>query len=54
MAGKADYLIRTVVPDAAGYERFLRTALSRIESVVSSNSSFVLRVVKYSTELPLA
>jgi Lrp/AsnC family leucine-responsive transcriptional regulator len=54
MAGEADYLIRTVVPDVAGYERFLRTSLSRIESVVSSNSSFVLRVVKYSTELPLA
>jgi Lrp/AsnC family leucine-responsive transcriptional regulator len=53
MAGEADYLIRTVVPDVAAYERFLRTCLSRIESVVSTNSSFVLRVVKYSTELPL-
>jgi Lrp/AsnC family leucine-responsive transcriptional regulator len=53
MAGEADYLVRTVVPDVSAYERFLRTRLSRIESVVSTNSSFVLRVVKYSTELPL-
>ena len=53
MAGEADYLIRTVVPDVAAYESFLRSSLSRIESVVSTNSSFVLRVVKYSTELPL-
>jgi len=53
MAGEADYLMRTVVPDVAAYERFLRISLSRIESVVSTNSSFVLRVVKYSTELPL-
>ena len=53
MAGEADYLIRTVVPDVSAYERFLRTQLSSIESVVSTNSSFVLRVVKYSTELPL-
>jgi DNA-binding Lrp family transcriptional regulator len=53
MAGEADYLIRCVVPDVAAYEQFLRNHLSRIESVVSTNSSFVLRVVKYSTELPL-
>jgi Lrp/AsnC family leucine-responsive transcriptional regulator len=53
MAGEADYLIRVVVPDVASYEQFLRNHLSRIESVVSTNSSFVLRVVKYSTELPL-
>jgi Lrp/AsnC family leucine-responsive transcriptional regulator len=53
MAGEADYLIRVVVPDVAAYEQFLRNHLSRIESVVSTNSSFVLRVVKYSTELPL-
>jgi DNA-binding Lrp family transcriptional regulator len=53
MAGEADYLIRVVVPDVASYEQFLRNHLSRIESVVSTNSSFVLRVVKYSTELSL-
>jgi Lrp/AsnC family leucine-responsive transcriptional regulator len=53
MAGEADYLVRVAVRDVAAYERFLRTQLSRIEGVVSTNSSFVLRVVKYSTALPL-
>jgi DNA-binding Lrp family transcriptional regulator len=53
MAGEADYLVRVIVRDVAGYERFLRTRLSQIEGVVSTNSSFVLKVVKYSTALPL-
>jgi Lrp/AsnC family transcriptional regulator, leucine-responsive regulatory protein len=53
MAGEADYLLRVAVRDVAGYERFLRTRLCRIEGVVSTNSSFVLKVVKYSTALPL-
>lgn len=53
MAGEADYLVRVVVRDVASYERFLRTRLSQIEGVVSTNSSFVLKVVKYSTALPL-
>jgi DNA-binding Lrp family transcriptional regulator len=53
MAGEADYLVRVIVRDVASYERFLRTRLSQIEGVVSTNSSFVLKVVKYSTTLPL-
>lgn len=53
MAGEADYLLRVAVRDVAAYERFLRTQLSRIEGIVSTNSSFVLKVVKYSTALPL-
>jgi DNA-binding Lrp family transcriptional regulator len=53
MAGEADYLIRVVVPDVAAYERFLKDWLSRTEGVVSTNSSFVLKVVKYSTVLPV-
>ncbi len=53
MAGDADYLARVVVPDVADYERFLIGWVSRTEGVVSTSSSFVLRVVKYSTELPL-
>lgn len=53
MAGEADYLLRVAVRDVAAYERFLRTQLSRIEGIVSTNSSFVLKMVKYSTALPL-
>jgi Lrp/AsnC family leucine-responsive transcriptional regulator len=53
MAGEADYLLRVVVRDVASYERFLRTRLSCIDGVVSTNSSFVLKTVKYSTVLPI-
>ena len=53
MAGDADYLVRVAVPSVAAYERFRRLQLSRIEGIVSTSSSFVLRVVKYSTALPI-
>ncbi len=53
MTGDADYLLRVVVPDVAAYERFLRDALTRIESAAGIKSSFALKQVKYSTALPL-
>jgi Lrp/AsnC family transcriptional regulator, leucine-responsive regulatory protein len=54
MTGDADYLLRVVVPDVSSYERFLRDALTRIESAAGIKSSFALKQVKYSTALPLA
>ena len=54
MTGDADYLLRVVVPDVAGYERFLRDTLTRIESAAGIKSSFALKQIKYSTALPLA
>lgn len=54
LTGHEDYLVRAVVADVSGYERFLKESLSRIEGVVSTSSSFGLRVVKYSTALPLS
>ena len=53
MTGDADYLLRVVVPDVGAYERFLRDALTRIESAAGIKSSFALKQVKYSTALPL-
>jgi DNA-binding Lrp family transcriptional regulator len=53
MTGDADYLLRVVVPDVPSYERFLRDALTKIESVAGINSSFSLKQVKYFTALPL-
>jgi hypothetical protein len=53
MTGDADYLLRVVVPDVSAYERFLRDALTRIESAAGIKSSFALKQVKYSTALPL-
>jgi DNA-binding Lrp family transcriptional regulator len=54
MTGDADYLLRVVVPDVAAYERFLRDALTRIESAAGIKSSFALKQVKYFTALPLS
>lgn len=53
LTGNEDYLVRAVVPDVAGYEKFLKESLSRIEGVVSTSSSFGLRTVKFTTALPL-
>jgi Lrp/AsnC family transcriptional regulator, leucine-responsive regulatory protein len=53
MTGDSDYLLRVVVPDVAAYERFLKDSLTRIEGVAGIKSSFALKQVKYSTELPL-
>jgi DNA-binding Lrp family transcriptional regulator len=54
MTGDADYLLRVVVSDVSAYERFLRDALTRIESAAGIKSSFALKQVKYSTALPLS
>ena len=53
MTGDADYLLRVVVSDVSAYERFLRDALTRIESAAGIKSSFALKQIKYSTALPL-
>lgn len=53
MTGSSDYLIRIVVPDLHSYERFLADKLTRIPGVANIQSSFALKQVVYSTELPL-
>lgn len=53
MTGDSDYMLRIVVPDVSAYERFLRDALTRIESAAGIKSSFALKQVKYSTALPV-
>jgi DNA-binding Lrp family transcriptional regulator len=53
MTGDADYLLRVAVSDVAAYERFLRDALTRIESAAGIKSSFALKQVKHFGGLPL-
>jgi Lrp/AsnC family transcriptional regulator, leucine-responsive regulatory protein len=53
MTGDADYGLRVVVPDLSAYERFLMQRLVRVSGVSNVKSFFVLRRVKYHTELPL-
>ncbi len=51
---QADYLLKVVVPDMEHYQRFLLDKITRIEGVSGVHSSFVMRRVVDSTELPLS
>jgi len=50
---QSDYLLKVVVPDMEHYQQFLLNKLTRIEGVSGVHSSFVMRRVVDSTELPL-
>ncbi|MFM1896679.1 MAG: hypothetical protein RLZZ385_1753 [Pseudomonadota bacterium] len=49
----ADYLLKVVVPDMEYYQEFLLNKITRIEGVTDVHSSFIMRKVVNSTELPL-
>lgn len=50
---QADYLLVVTVPDMDSYQRFLLDKITRIEGVTGVHSSFVMRRVVETTELPL-
>ncbi len=50
---EADYLVKAVVRDMVHFQEFLLERLTRIEGVTGVHSSFVLRRVVDSTELPV-
>ncbi len=50
----ADYMLKVVIPDMDAYHVFLLNKITRIPGVSGVHSSFVLRRVIDSTELPLA
>lgn len=49
----ADYLLKIMVPDLNAYQSFLLGKLTGINGVSSVHSSFILRTVCDTTELPL-
>lgn len=49
----ADYQLKVVVPDMESYQEFLLNKITRIEGVSDVHSSFMLREVLNTTELPL-
>ena len=49
----ADYLLKVVVPDMDYYHQFLLNTITRIDGVRDVHSSFILRKVIDTTELPL-
>ena len=51
---EADYLVKVVVRDMVHFQDFLLERLTRIEGVTGVHSSFVLRRVVDTTELPVA
>jgi DNA-binding Lrp family transcriptional regulator len=54
MTGGADYMLRVVAPDLAGYQTFLMNSLTRVSGVAHIQSSFALRSVIQRPAPPLA
>lgn len=52
LTGQADYLLRVLVSDLDGYERFVRTRLHPIGGIASIDTSFVYGVVKKTQVFP--
>jgi DNA-binding Lrp family transcriptional regulator len=53
MTGQQDYLLRVVVTDPADFERLHSQHLTRLPGVARVQSSFALRTVRKSPELPV-
>ena len=53
MTGDFDYLLRVVVSDTADFERLHSHTLTRLPGVSRVQSSFALRTVRKSSELPV-
>jgi DNA-binding Lrp family transcriptional regulator len=53
VSGDRDYVLHVVVEDMDTYNEFLNSQVLNHAAVRSASSTFVLRRVKYSTELPL-
>ena len=53
VSGDRDFLLRVVVEDVGAYERLLKKTLVHLPQVANLSSTFALRQVKYTTELPV-
>ncbi|MFV0643246.1 MAG: Lrp/AsnC family transcriptional regulator [Sphingomonadaceae bacterium] len=53
MSGESDYVMRIAAKDIDDYERFLKKVLLHLPGVVSVNSSFALKTIKSTTDLPV-
>lgn len=52
-SGDKDYVLRVVAKNVGDYERLLKKTLVHLPNVMSVNSTFALKQVKYTTELPV-
>lgn len=53
MSGQSDYLPRLLVSNVGDYEVLLKKILLHLPGVASINSSFALKTIKVTTDLPL-
>lgn len=53
MSGESDYLMRILARSIEDYERFLKKVLLHLPGVASVNSSFALKPVKVTTDVPV-
>ena len=53
VSGERDYILQVVVRDMEAYNQFLNAQILKHSAVRSASSTFVLRRVKYTTQLPL-
>ena len=53
VSGERDYVLHVVVVDMEAYNEFLNARILAHPAVRSASSTFVLRRVKYTTQLPL-
>jgi Lrp/AsnC family transcriptional regulator len=52
-SGDKDYVLRVIAKNVDDYERLLKKTIVHLPNVASVNSTFALKQVKYTTELPL-
>jgi len=54
VTGDADFLLKVLVPDIAGYDRLLHDFVFSLPGVGQIHSNIALREVKYETAIPLS
>jgi Lrp/AsnC family transcriptional regulator len=52
-SGEKDYLLRIVTESVDEYEKLFKKTLVHLPNVASVNSTFALKQIKYTTELPI-
>jgi Lrp/AsnC family transcriptional regulator, leucine-responsive regulatory protein len=52
-AGQFDYLLKVVAPDMDAYAKLVQTTLLKLPGVTDTRSTFVMEIVKDTTELPI-
>jgi Lrp/AsnC family transcriptional regulator len=53
MSGDSDYIMRVLAASIEDYERFLKKVLLHLPGVAAINSSFALKTIKLTTDVPV-